>query len=220
MWSRIRRWFRRTFRPKPTPVPSVTPPPVPQVPVPNGTRQERLVHLFNTMEIQTIGKQLASHIDWYVHEAQNKKGYYDIVSKHAAVPWEVVACVHALEAGYSMSKNLMNGQPWNQRTTWVPRGHGPWSSWQEAAVAAFELKKREGKLPIDWDLGNTLEFLLKFNGLGYERKGLVSPYLWSYTNHYANQGGGKYVSDGKYSASAISLQVGAAVILKELNYDS
>jgi lysozyme family protein len=220
MFSRLVRWIKRICR-KPSPV--VTPPPIPSdivtpVPVSNSTRQDRLLRLYDTMEVKLLGKQFATHIDWYLNEIRNKKGFYEIVGKHAAVPWEVVGAIHGLEASFDMNKNLMNGQPWTQRTTWVPRGHGPWSSWQEAAVAAFELKKREGKLPTDWTLGNTLEFLLKFNGLGYEYRDLVSPYLWAYTNHYANQGGSKFVSDGKFSRSAVSLQVGAALMLKELGY--
>ena len=55
----------------------------------------------------------------------------------------------------------------------------------------------------------------RYNGTGYLRyhKNVPTPYLWSGSQHYVK---GKYVSDGKWSSSAVSKQVGAAVILKEL----
>ena len=51
------------------------------------------------------------------------------------------------------------------------------------------------------------------NGMGYRKRSVATPYLWSFTNHYDK---GKFVADGKYDAEAISKQVGAAVLLKEL----
>ena len=51
------------------------------------------------------------------------------------------------------------------------------------------------------------------NGFGYRRKGINTPYLWSFTNHYRK---GKYIADGKYSTEAVSKQVGAAILLKLL----
>jgi peptidoglycan hydrolase-like protein with peptidoglycan-binding domain len=41
-----------------------------------------------------------------------------------------------------------------------------------------------------------------------------SPYLWSFSNHYTR---GKYVADGRFSPTAVSQQVGAAVLLKQLS---
>lgn len=219
MWYRIRRWFRNLFRPKPTPAPRVKPQPSGRQWERNVPRQERLIRLFNTMEREYIGPQIAGHITWYLDKCLEGKESYLKAQELTGVPWEVVACTHGLEASFNFEKNLMNGQPLGQVTTWVPRGYGPWDTWEESAVDAFKLKDEEGKLPKEWDLGNTLDFLLRYNGTGYEKyHNLNSPYLWSYTNHYANQGGGKYVSDGKFDRNAISLQVGAALMLKELNY--
>ena len=42
---------------------------------------------------------------------------------------------------------------------------------------------------------------------------MPSPYLWSFSNHYAR---GKYVADGHFSATAVSQQCGAALLLKRL----
>jgi lysozyme family protein len=40
---------------------------------------------------------------------------------------------------------------------------------------------------------------------------VLTPYLWSFTNHYTK---GKFVADGKFDANAVSKQCGAAAILK------
>jgi lysozyme family protein len=42
---------------------------------------------------------------------------------------------------------------------------------------------------------------------------VATPYLWSYSDHYDK---GKFVADGKYNPDAVSKQVGAAILLKEL----
>jgi lysozyme family protein len=51
------------------------------------------------------------------------------------------------------------------------------------------------------------------NGFGYRKRSVATPYLWSYSDHYDK---GKFVADGKYNPDAVSKQVGAAILLKEL----
>ena len=67
-----------------------------------------------------------------------------------------------------------------------------------------------------WTLAATLFKLEGFNGLGYRTRHpeVLSPYLWSFSNHYTK---GKFVADGKFDPSAASKQCGAAVILKSLS---
>jgi cell wall-associated NlpC family hydrolase len=57
--------------------------------------------------------------------------------------------------------------------------------------------------------------LEEYNGFGYRnlRPAIASPYLWSFSNHYAR---GKFVADGRFSPTAVSQQCGAAVLLKRL----
>ena len=55
--------------------------------------------------------------------------------------------------------------------------------------------------------------LEKYNGFGYRAHGINSPYLWSYSNQYH---AGKFVSDGVWSATAVSGQAGAMPIFKSL----
>lgn len=210
---RLWRWLKSLFRKRPAPVATKD-----SLFKPNEKRQDRLIRLYSTMRIETMGQQKESTVDWYITKASKGEAKYMAVAEEVGCPWQVVAVVHAMEASFDWTKNLMNGQDYRKKTTWVPKGHGGWNSWHDAAVAAFELKMKQGKLPTKWTLGNTLEFLLYFNGTGYERRGLVSAYLFSFSNHYVKQGGSKYVSDGKFDRNAISMQVGAAVILKELGF--
>jgi hypothetical protein len=42
---------------------------------------------------------------------------------------------------------------------------------------------------------------------------VLSPYLWCFSNHYTK---GKYVSDGRWSETAVSQQCGAAVLLRRM----
>src|SRR5215469_15940606 len=67
----------------------------------------------------------------------------------------------------------------------------------------------------DWSISGMLYRLEAYNGFGYRIRHpeVLTPYLWSYSNHYVS---GKYVADGTFSASAISNQCGAAVLLRRM----
>jgi lysozyme family protein len=54
----------------------------------------------------------------------------------------------------------------------------------------------------------------QFNGFGYRVKGINSPYLWSFSNHYSK---GKFTRDGFFDPNAVSKQIGAAVLLRRMS---
>lgn len=62
-------------------------------------------------------------------------------------------------------------------------------------------------------LGEGLQKLKAFNGLGYQRAGTISPYLLAGTDLYSS---GKYVRDGVFDKNAIDKQLGVAAILKRM----
>ena len=62
-----------------------------------------------------------------------------------------------------------------------------------------------------WTVARALYEFERYNGFGYIKRKVNSPYLWSYSTLYER---GKYIADGKWSASAVSSQCGAAVILR------
>ena len=202
------RWVKRLFRRKKPVV--VTP--VEVVEVDNGLIcPEQYVEMYKKLWVTAT---LRKNIDNVLNVIDENELRYVKAEVMTGVPWYVIACIHNMECSQRFDRNQLNGQRLDRVTTWVPKGYGPWNSWEESCVDAFKIKK----LPTIWNLENTLYFLEAYNGTGYLRfhKDVNTPYLWSYTNHYTR---GKYVSDGKWSSTAVSKQVGCAAILKGLEID-
>jgi lysozyme family protein len=156
-------------------------------------------------EYVSITKRVASQI-------KANKPRYDVVAAATGAPWYFVGLTHYMECSLSFEKHLHNGDPLTARTKRVPAGYPkkgePPFTWEESAIDAMMLKPRNMPTII-----SVLQHLERYNGLGYRNKGIYSPYLWSFTNHYSK---GKYIADGVWNADAVSKQVGCAAILKEL----
>jgi len=148
-----------------------------------------------------------------------KDSHYGPVGDAVGCPWWVVAVIHNQECGPDVGKFkavLHNGEKivgTGKKTTLVPRGKGPFATWEAAAINALGGKGAMAKKP--WDVGHALAFLEAFNGLGYRRHGVASPYLWSYTDQYSK---GKYVADGVWDANAVSKQDGVVGLMKVLGF--
>jgi lysozyme family protein len=156
----------------------------------------------------------------------NRSRYAQVAGGLGSMPWWFVALIHAMEASLNFNKHLHNGDPLSGRTTHVPKGRpvgnpaanptkepskdNPYS-WEESAQDALRMKNLHTW--TDWTIRASLYKLEAYNGWGYRQyhPTVLSPYLWSYTNHYDH---GKYASDGKWSASLVSQQPGAAAILR------
>lgn len=142
---------------------------------------------------------------------------YQRVADALGIPWCFVAVIHNMEASLDFTKHLHNGDPLSQRTVHIPAGRPkkgkPPFGWEESAQDALALKGLSAK--TDWSLAGTLYQLERYNGWGYRlhHPHVLSPYLWSFSNHYK---GGKYVADGTWSDTAISRQCGAAVLLRRM----
>lgn len=143
------------------------------------------------------------------------KSRYDAVAALTQVPWWFIGLVHALEGRSSFFAHLHNGDPLNAQTVHVPAHRPPnWNpsgTWETSAVDALTIEHFVGRTP--WDLPHALYRLEAYNGFGSRRHNIHTPYLWSFSQHYAS---GKYVADNVYSATAVSKQAGAAVLLKVL----
>lgn len=143
---------------------------------------------------------------------------YEPVSKETGVPWWAIGCIHLMECNLSFSKHLHNGDSLNNWTIRVPRhrpvtGKPPFT-WEESAVDALAYDNLTDKAPQDWrDAEKVLDIFERYNGLGYRKMGVPSPYLWSGSDQYDK---GKYVEDGVYDKNAVSKQLGIAPILREL----
>ena len=138
------------------------------------------------------------------------KSRYQAVSAKTGVPWFVIAVIHQRESSQNFSRSLAQGDPWNAVSTHVPKGRGPFSSWEAAAVDALAVCPPYASKWKDWSAGGTMTLLEQYNGLGYANKGIPSPYVWSGTDQYV---AGKYIADGVFSATTVDKQLGCAGLI-------
>lgn len=198
----------KPVEPKPTPKPPAEVIPFPKTPFSLGTNEWYAdawsrAHIMPEKKSAVVSAvdKLLSHADEYEH-----------AHKAIGCPMWFVGVINHLESGGRMDAVLHNGERiigTGRKTSLVPRGKGPFNSWHEAAIDALSGYKGIQ----DWSLPSCLRRLEAYNGLGYVRKGVVSPYLWSFTNVYSK---GKYIADGVYDPNAVSGQVGCAAMMKEL----
>lgn len=158
-----------------------------------------------------------SAADSIVDKLLHNKNRYQAVAKKLNVPWYFVAAVHNLESSQRFSRHLHNGDPLTARTRQIPKGRprtgNPPFTWEESATDALVLKRLD-KVE-DWSLPRILYELESYNGWGYRsyHPEVLSPYLWSFSNHYTQ---GKYIADGTWSHTAKSKQCGAVVVIRRL----
>jgi lysozyme family protein len=150
---------------------------------------------------------------------------YERVGKPLGIPWHVLAVIHAMEKP-SFQAHLHNGDPLDARTVHEPIGRPkklPASgafpyTWEESAEDALRRRKLD-KIAAGsggWSLARTLHALEGYNGFGYRQFRIPTPYLWSFCQHHTK---GKYVRDHVFDPNAPSKQIGAAVLLKQLQQD-
>lgn len=198
-----------TEQPKPE-----QPKPKPE-PVNSGdTKNPDFQFLWDTCKINA-DKQYS--VDLICTKLKANKSRYETISKATGVPWDVVACIHKMESNCDFTTHLHNGDPLKARTVQVPAGRpktgNPPFTFEESAIDALGYDGATGIK--DWNIVATLKFLERYNGLGYRNKGIYSPYLWSYTNHYVK---GKFTRDSYFDPEAVSQQVGCVPMLKMLGY--
>jgi len=166
------------------------------------------VMIINPSRIAEIDK----HIKGKILSNQSR---YQAVSGATKVPWFVIAAIHSMESDCDFKTHLHNGDPLSAKTVHVPAGrptsHDAPFTWEESAIDALGYDHMAGE--TDWSIEAILYRLEAYNGWGYLNRGINSPYLFSFSDQYKK---GLYVSDGKWSDTAVSEQIGAAVLLKRM----
>ena len=169
-------------------------------------------HLYDTMIINPAKMDAVGLI---IDHINKNKTIYEEVTAATSVPWYVTAVLHYREASFNFHSHLHNGDPLTARTTHVPVGRPttgtPPFTWQESATDAL-IYQGLNKVK-DWSIPNMLAKIERYNGVGYQKRGLLSPYLWSWCGYYV---AGKYVADGKFNPTTVDQQCGCAVLLKLL----
>lgn len=165
----------------------------------SNTSRWKKAKLTRTAEFAPVAKRLIA-----------QKARYQAVAAKAGVPWFVIAVIHQRESNQNFSRSLAQGDPWNEVSTRVPKGRGPFTSWEAAAIDALVNCAPYASRWRDWSAGGTMTLLEQYNGLGYANKGIPSPYVWSGTDQYVS---GKYIADGVFSASTVDKQLGCAGLI-------
>ena len=174
---------------------------------------DEYINFFASMDYKS--GQSKAQVEKFAAIAVNNKSRYVDVGEPLGIPWWFIAGLHLLESSYNFGRHLHNGDSLSARTHRVPANRpetgSPPFSWEESAKDALTVEKLDGL--TDWTLARALYRWEAYNGFGYRSKGVPTPYLWSFSNVYTR---GKYVGDGVFDKSAVSKQIGAAVLLKAL----
>ena len=109
------------------------------------------------------------------------------------------------------SSYLGNGDPLDRLTSHVPKGRGPFSTWEEGAADALKLDHVADVQ--EWTWAMACYSWERWNGFGPRLHGRTSGYVWAGTNQYH---GGKYVGDGVWSPRTWDHQLGCFVIAKAI----
>ena len=180
----------------------------------NNTLKKNYEDLYTCMKIRP--DKLAD-VDNIVDKIVKEKYRYQVVGKPLGIPWYMIGIIHNMECGQRFTQHLHNGDPLTGKTTKVPKGRPkigqPPFSWEKSAIDALTCKNLDNV--NDWSLTGILHELERYNGWGYRlhHPSVNSPYLWSCSNHYTE---GKYTHDGKWSNTAVSEQIGGAVLLQRM----
>lgn len=168
--------------------------------------------MWNSMEIHP---QHLAVIDATAKRLFASKTKFQELSVLTHVPWDVIAVIKERECGVDslFDRNIANGQRWDERTTIVPKGRGPFKSWIAAGYDALVNCAPYASKWKNWTIGGTLTLLEEYNGEGYWEHGWANPYLWSYSNHYVR---GKYASDGRYAPGLVDQEIGCAPLIARL----
>jgi len=112
----------------------------------------------------------------------------------------------------SFDTYLGNGDPLNRPTVDEPKGRGPFASWEDGAIDALQYDKIIDVTQWSWEMACYM--WEKWNGFGPRRwHHAPSGYLWSGTDQYK---GGKYTSDGTWTASTWDHQLGVVILAKAI----
>ena len=166
----------------------------------------------NYIDSHGVSKSKTAYTKLVCKKILENKAKYEAVEQVTKVPWYLIAGIHFKESSLSFMKMLHNGEPLNIKSRIVPIGVGPFKDWETAAIDSLT---REGCYLVKvWTPGKCLEFAESYNGKGYRKKGILSPYVFGFTNHSAEKGG--YPTDHVWDSSYPYRRPGVAAIMKVL----
>lgn len=156
----------------------------------------------------------AADTDRFARKIIAAEARYKKTEASTGVPWFFIGALHMRESACNFAGVLHNGEHiigTGKKTRLVPKGRGPFSSWEAAAVDALRLKNLHKV--TDWNVSRMGFEAERYNGLGYTKKGVNSAYLWAGSNLEQR---GKYIADGVWGSNADDKQIGVMTVLKRL----
>ncbi len=138
---------------------------------------------------------------------------YQEVATATKVPATLIAALDYRESDCDPKSALGQGDPWNKVSTHVPRGHGPFSSWMDAAEFYVRYDHLDELSVAFWSMAYVCWKAEAWNGFGPRNHGIHTGYLWAGTNHYS---AGKYVADGVWKASFVDKQIGVIPLIARI----
>jgi lysozyme family protein len=139
------------------------------------------------------------------------KDRYAAVTASTGVPIIWLAAINERESSSNFKTYLGNGDPLNKKTTHVPKGRGPFDSWESGAIDALNL---DGVASVkNWTWAMAAYMSERYNGFGPRARGRRSGYLWAGTSVY---NGGKYIADGVWSPGTWDIQLGTIPMMRAM----
>jgi len=174
--------------------------------------REQYRRMFDLARIRT---ERAKAVEQWCSKVLAHKAIYEKIGAPLGIPWHFIAVVHMRESSLNFKTHLHNGDPLSARTVQVPAGRpkagSPPFTFEDSAQDALRYEGLDQW--TDWSLPGLLFKLEAYNGWGYSKRNLVSPYLWSFSEHYS---AGKFIKDGVFDPKAIDAQCGTATLLRRL----
>ena len=142
---------------------------------------------------------------------------YAVVAAKTDIPAVWLAVIDYRESDNDLHTYLGNGEPiiaTGRKTKLVPRGRGPFATWEVGAIDALAYMDLVGR-KIEWTLPYALWQSERWNGFGARKHGVPSGYLWAGTSVYK---GGGYPSDGEWDPKHEDKELGVAPLLQLLGH--
>ena len=150
----------------------------------------------------------------FISNWERNKNRYQSVSLLSDMPAELIAAIHWRESSGNFNTYLHQGDPLGRPAVNWPNNIPVFHVWEDAAVHALRMKDSlKNQLEIDAatkDATLLATYAEGYNGLGYHYRDKPSPYVFAGTSEYS---AGKFVSDGRYSSSAVDQQLGVMPML-------
>ena len=181
--------------------------------IPVATTKATPNEYLNLWQRCVVNPDSSSQIDAAVKRIKSHEALYQQAVAGTKIPWFCVGIIDEMECGCDQTKHIHNGDPLMKRTVQVPAGRptsgdGPFTK-LESITDWIQLK--HWNQWHDWDVASILFRFEANNGFAYRNYRVNTPYLWSGSNLYT---AGKFIKDRVYSKTAISKQIGAALLLK------